>query len=151
MCDSLHNSRDLLAQKVLNIKWRPSLTILQTFLWTQISAILMMAFYLVLNKVLFIKGKQCMLFWQCLWSSIEWMVMKLLFLAHLSQSDTVSFCDTMLSVVCVCVCVYFFIQTSSSLKPLIGFLPNFTGMIPGDPIPRLFKTFDWLHKLRSWG
>jgi len=31
-------------------------------------------------------------------------------------------------------CVNFFIQTTSPLKPLIGFLPNFTGRIPrGSP------------------
>ena len=40
----------------------------------------------------------------------------------------VSYCDSHLSVVCQC--VNFFIQTTSPLKPLIGFWPNFTGTIP---------------------
>jgi len=50
----------------------------------------------------------------------------------------VSYCDSPLSVVrrlCVPawarVCGNFFIKTTSPLKPLIGFWPNFTGMIPG--------------------
>ena len=40
----------------------------------------------------------------------------------------VSYCDSHLSVVCQC--VNFFIQTTSVLKPLIGFWPNFTEAIP---------------------
>ena len=32
---------------------------------------------------------------------------------------------------CVGACLNIFIQTTSSLKPLIGFLPNLTGMVPG--------------------
>ena len=42
------------------------------------------------------------------------------------------YCDSPLSVArqCVRACVNVFIQTTSSLKPLIGFWPNFTGMIP---------------------
>ena len=57
------------------------------------------------------------------------------FLAHLSHSDKVSFCDHILSIVRR---AYVhpsirkqFLQTTSLPKPLIGFWPNFTGMILG--------------------
>jgi len=36
--------------------------------------------------------------------------------------------------------VNFFIQTISSLKPLIGFWPNFTGMIPGWSLTKFVQT-----------
>jgi len=43
-----------------------------------------------------------------------------------------SFCDSLLSIVRASVhqCVSFFIQTTSALKPLMGFWQNSTGMIP---------------------
>ena len=57
------------------------------------------------------------------------------FLVHLSGSDKLSFCDHILSVVCQ-VCIHLsickqFLQTASPPKALIGFWPNFTGMILG--------------------
>ena len=61
-------------------------------------------------------------------------------LAHLSTKCSVSFCDPSMSGVrrpssvrpCVRPSVrQQFLKTTSPLKPLIGFWPNFTGMIPG--------------------
>jgi len=57
------------------------------------------------------------------------------FLAHLSTKCSgwaivIGLCPS-LSVVRRPSCVNFFTKTSSPLKPLIGFWPNFTGMIPG--------------------
>ena len=50
----------------------------------------------------------------------------------------VSFCDSPLSVVRQC--VNFFIRTTSSLKPLIGFWLNFTGMISGWSLTKVVQT-----------
>jgi len=50
------------------------------------------------------------------------------------------FCPSSVSA-CVSASVrYCFIQTTSSLKPLIGFWPNFTGLIPGWPLTKVVQT-----------
>ena len=75
--------------------------------------------------------------WQCLSRNNDTIfVYIILFLAHLSRSDKMRFCDHILSVVRASlnqrmppVCKQF-LQTTSS-KPLIRFWPNFTGMILG--------------------
>jgi len=70
----------------------------------------------------------------------------------------VSYCDRPLSVVrhpsCVVrrpSCVNFFTETSSPLKPLIGFWPNITGMIPGWSPIKVVQTFSLGFISRSQG
>jgi len=48
-------------------------------------------------------------------------------------------------------CVNFFIQTTSSLKPLIGFLPNFTERIPVWSPTKDVQTVSIGCISRSWG
>ena len=57
---------------------------------------------------------------------LPWSSDLLVFLAHLSRSDKVSFCDHILSVVCKQ-----FLQRTSPSKLPVGLWPTFTGMILG--------------------
>ena len=70
--------------------------------------------------------------WQSSTRVYHWvMSLTTLFLAHLSTKWAIvtGLCPSS-SVVRCASCVNFFTYTSSPLKPLIGFWPNFTGMIP---------------------
>jgi len=66
----------------------------------------------------------------------------------------VSFCGNPLSVARLSVrpCIrQQFLYTTSPLKPLIGFLPNFTGMIPGWSSTKVVQTVPVGCISRSWG
>ena len=63
--------------------------------------------------------------------TVHWKAFMFFFSSPEHKVLRVSYCDRSLSVVRRAWSVNFFTWTSSPLKPLIGFWPNFTGMIPG--------------------